>query len=279
MDTSSSAQSVWEQLKAVADSSEHESLTEVSRIISFRPYETYGPHRHRRIEINYVKKGSCILQLTNESASFRRNEIMIIASDTEHRFEAGPEGTTLMQLEFHPDLFVLPDSTVPTFFLGESGLLRIVHNVRIGQAVQRIVNELNQREKHYRPLVLLYYTELSVLLRRYMEQTYWPLCSDPAMKAAIAFIRTRFADPIAIADVAVRAGIGSRYLRKLFDRYLNLSPLEYLIQVRIDRAIELLRNTDLSVKEIAFACGFHSPQYFSRVFRRRIGRSPKSFTR
>ena len=117
-------------------------------------------------------------------------------------------------------------------------------------AVQRIVNELNQRKEHYQHLVLLYYTELLILLRRYLDRTYLPLCSDPAMKAALAFIR-----------------------------YLNLSPLEYLTQVRIDRAIELLRNTELSVKEVCFACGFQSPQYFSKVFRRQTGRPPKSIAR
>ena len=43
-----SAQSVWELLKTITDDPQHTRLAEVSRIISFRPYETYGPHRHRR---------------------------------------------------------------------------------------------------------------------------------------------------------------------------------------------------------------------------------------
>ena len=275
----SPAQSVWELLKTIADSPAYGRLAEVSRIVSFSPYETYGPHSHRRIEINYVKKGNCILRLDNESASFKRHETMIIGSDTNHRFEAGPEGATLIQLEFQPDIFALP-AAPPDAHPGDgSRLIRITNNVRIMLAVQRIVNELNQHKEHYQHLVLLYYTELLILLRRYLDRTYLPLCSDPAMKAALAFIRMHFADRIAMTEVAEAAGVSGRYLRKLFDRYLNLSPLEYLTQVRIDHAIELLRNTELSVKEVCFACGFQSPQYFSKVFRRQTGRPPKSIAR
>ena len=70
-----------------------------------RPFETFGPHKHLRIEINYVKKGNCILHLENESISFSENEMMVICSNVEHTFEAGSEDTTLMQLEFLPEVF------------------------------------------------------------------------------------------------------------------------------------------------------------------------------
>ena len=92
------------------------------RFISFYPSETYGPHKHLRIEINYVKKGYCILHLDNESVTFKEGEIMVITSDVNHLFEAGSEGTTLMQLEFLPEIFsnfnlnsrVGKDASVPT---------------------------------------------------------------------------------------------------------------------------------------------------------------------
>lgn len=277
MDTSS-AQSVWELLKTITDETGNGRLADVSRFVSFRPYETYGPHRHRRIEINYVKKGNCILQLDNESVGFNRDEMMIIGPEVSHRFEAGPDGATLMQLEFLPDIFAPAGSTAHAIFSDDNRLVRIAGNVRIVRAVQQIINELEQRKEHYRPLALLYYTELLILLNRYMDETYLPLCSDRAMKAAISFIRTRYASDITIADTALAAGVSSRYLRKLFDRYLNTSPQEYLTQVRVNRAIELLRNTELSVKEVSFSCGFRSPQYFSRVFKRQTGRLPKSMT-
>ena len=279
MNDSLSVSSVWETLRSIADRPENGRLAEVSRLVSFRPYETYGPHRHRRIEINYVKRGNCILRLAHGSASFKRDETMLIGSEVEHYFEAGAEGATLIQLEFQPDIFGPPEQGFPPLPDSESGVMRIANNLGILRAVQRIVNELEERQEDYESLVLLYYTELLILLRRYLNRTSLSISSDPAMQSALATIRTRFAEPLALGDIAVEAGVSSRYLRKLFDRYLNLSPLAYLTQVRIDRAIELLRNTEMSVKEVAFACGFQSPQYFARIFRRQTGRSPKSLTR
>ena len=105
MNNSAEHSSLWEVLKNITGNLRNQRLADVFRFISFYPGETYGPHRHLRIEINYVKKGNCILHLDNESITFREGEIMIITSDVNHLFEAGSEGTTLMQLEFLPELF------------------------------------------------------------------------------------------------------------------------------------------------------------------------------
>ena len=105
MDNRTEQYSLWELLESITENLKTKRLADVFRFISFYPGETYGPHQHLRIEINYVKKGSCILHLDNESITFREGEIMIITSDISHLFEAGADGTTLMQLEFLPEIF------------------------------------------------------------------------------------------------------------------------------------------------------------------------------
>ena len=100
-----SEQSLWGMLEGITENLKHKRLADVFRFISFYPSETYGPHKHLRIEINYVKKGYCIFHLDNESVTFKEGEIMVITSDVNHLFEAGSEGTTLMQLEFLPEIF------------------------------------------------------------------------------------------------------------------------------------------------------------------------------
>lgn len=102
-----SEQSLWGMLEGITENLKHKRLADVFRFVSFRPFETFGPHKHLRIEINYVKKGNCILHLENESISFSENEMMVICSNVEHTFEAGSEDTTLMQLEFLPEVFSL----------------------------------------------------------------------------------------------------------------------------------------------------------------------------
>lgn len=279
--------SLWELLGNITENLKSKRLADVFRFISFYPGETYGPHEHLRIEINYVKKGNCILHLDNESVTFREGETMIITSNVNHLFEAGSEGTTLMQLEFLPEIFshfnlngnsnTSPD---PVFLFSEKNrLIKIVNNVRIMRAVQRIVNELEAKGSYYRYLVVMYYAELLVLICRYMEESYLPICTNESLKKAIAYIRLNFHQDINIKDVANHTGISERYLRNLFSQYLNLSPLDFLNQIRINKAIELLRNTEMSVKEVCFQCGFRSPQYFSHLFKQLVGTSPRDITK
>lgn len=284
----STEQTLWGLLENITENLKSKRLADVFRLVSFCPFETYGPHKHLRIEINYVKKGNCILHLDDESVTFRKGEIMIITSGNNHLFEAGSEGTTLMQLEFLPEIFSYihfkPEdgtfASIPvTLFSEENRIIKIVNNVCIMRVVQRIVNELELKNRYYQYLVVMYYAELLVLIYRYMNESYLPICTNDSLKRAIAYIRLNYQLEITVHDVAERAGISERYLRRLFSQYLNLSPLDYLNQMRINKAVELLRNTEMSVKEVSYLCGFRSPQYFSRIFKQQIGVSPREITK
>lgn len=125
----------------------------------------------------------------------------------------------------------------------------------------------------------MYYAELLILINRHMEEVYLPICNNESMIRAISYIRTGYQSDISMTEVAACAGIGERYLRKLFSQHLNMSPLDFLNQIRVNKAIELLRNTEMSVKEVCFSCGFKSPQYFSRIFKQWVGTSPCELTR
>lgn len=276
----------WTFLDNITNNLKSQRLADVFCFISFYPFETYGPHKHLRLEINHVKKGNCMMHLDNESINFVEGDTMIILSNVNHVFEAGSGGTTLMQLEFLPEIFSGFDLNFPgcidgiglgsiSPFSEENKLIKIVNNIGIMRVVQRIVNELEGKNSYYQYLVVMYYAELLVLIYRYMSENYLPICQNDALKRAISFIRFNYHKDISINDVAIQADISERYLRSLFSQYLNISPLDYLNQIRINKSIELLRNTELSVKEICFQCGFQSPQYFSRIFKQQTGISPR----
>ena len=288
MDTPIDKTSLWDFLKHISDGLQSKRLADVFRFISFYPNETYGPHSHLRIEINYVKKGSCFIHLDHESVMFHEGEIMILSSNVNHLFEAGPDGCTLMQLEFLPEIFTrftmggqVDEVALGLVFLfsDRNRLIKIVNNIRIMRAVQRIVNELEAKSSYYQLLVVMYYAELLILINRHMEEAILPICTNDALKKSITFLHQHYQMNISMADVARHCGISERYLRILFSQHLQLSPLDYLNQLRINKAIDLLRNTELSIKEISFQCGFQSPQYFSRIFKQQTGKTPKAVTR
>lgn len=280
---------LFKSLDEITKQLESRSLADVFRFVSFIPFERFEQHKHIRIEMNYVKKGSCIIQLEHESISFKEDELIIILSNVSHSFQAGIEGCTLMQLEFMQELFFQNEENILGIiseepflcqaFSSDSRIIRIVNNVRIMRAIQRIVTEMNTRNSCYRHLVVLYYTELLLLIQRHMNETYLPLCNNESMRKSIDYIRQNFKQGISVGDISAHIGISERYLRKMFTQYLNMSPLDYLTQIRINAAIEMLRITDLSIKEVCFQCGFQSPQYFSRIFKQQTGVSPKDITK
>ena len=91
----------------------------------------------------------------------------------------------------------------------------------------------------------------------------------------ISYMEEHFCDPS--LDIKALCGISftsASSLQRAFAKRLTMSPKQYLIQLRMNRALELLTKNELSVKEISFSCGFTDEKYFSRAFKKRYGYSP-----
>ncbi|MEL7465487.1 MAG: GlxA family transcriptional regulator [Pseudomonadota bacterium] len=91
---------------------------------------------------------------------------------------------------------------------------------------------------------------------------------------AVEMFESELDEPMSTRDVAERVGLSPRQLERLFHRYLSTSPKKYRMEMRLNRARELLRQTDLSVIEVALASGFTSPSHFSKCYRARFGATP-----
>ena len=109
-----------EALKELVELLKQKRLADVFRFVPFAAGESYGPHSHLRIELNYVKKGSCRILLEEETVSFQEGDLMLIPSHVSHKFEAGKKGCTLMQLEFLPDIFWQVASKFPSAVIGRA---------------------------------------------------------------------------------------------------------------------------------------------------------------
>jgi len=88
------------------------------------------------------------------------------------------------------------------------------------------------------------------------------------------FCRIITYEDITMEKLAVKLYISRAYLRNLFMEQLHISPQGYLIQIRIEKAKQLLCTTEYTVSQIAAAVGYHDPLQFSRMFKKRVGGSP-----
>ena len=96
----------------------------------------------------------------------------------------------------------------------------------------------------------------------------------PRLAQVIARMEAAIEDPTSPADLAAEVGMSTRQLERLFRRYLNRSPKRYYMELRLARARNLLMQTDLSVINVALACGFSSPSHFSKCYRAQYGTTP-----
>ncbi len=97
---------------------------------------------------------------------------------------------------------------------------------------------------------------------------------SPRLSQAIKIMRGAVEERMPVAEVARQAGVSTRQLERLFGKHLNTSPKRYMMNLRLERARHLLVQTEMSVVEVAIACGFENPGHFSRIYRASYGVSP-----
>ena len=97
---------------------------------------------------------------------------------------------------------------------------------------------------------------------------------NPHLAKAIRAMQDRIDDPISPSEISDMVGISTRQLERLFGKYLNTSPKKYFMEIRLDRARNLLVQTEASVTDVSLACGFENTGHFSRVYKATYGIAP-----
>jgi len=96
----------------------------------------------------------------------------------------------------------------------------------------------------------------------------------PKLGQVIQIMEVNIEQPISPATLAHDVGMSTRQLERLFRRYLNRSPKRYYMELRLQKARNLLMQTDMSVINVALACGFASPSHFSKCYRAHYDTTP-----
>lgn len=95
-----------------------------------------------------------------------------------------------------------------------------------------------------------------------------------AVRRAVRHLEQHVEDPVDLEALSVELELGYDQFRHAFKQRTGLPPYQYHLQLRINRAKDLLRGSDLSVKQVALRLQFDDPYHFSRIFKKKTGRSP-----
>lgn len=97
------------------------------------------------------------------------------------------------------------------------------------------------------------------------------------LKNMVGFIQQNYSHKISLSDIAFSGAIGQSKCCKLFSRFFGLTPNSYLTQYRLNKSVELLKDTNMNITEIAEAVGFGGSSYYAEAFRKWIGMAPTEY--
>lgn len=227
------------------------------------------------------------------SSPLSRGDILLIPSGVIHAYD-DCDDLEIRNLIYEPDRLVLPrlDSySLPFFQLlfsprkkhGETNTVAPVMHLEednfseILNVFDRLDSERSgiQPGKQFYTLSIL--MELLLKLSRFSELktiTYQPRF---LIAGALEYMRKHYARPITIDQISKAAGMSRRNLFRYFQTLLGCTPHDYLAKIRLQHAAELLLQTNLTLSEIAFRCGFCDSNYFTKQFRKEYSTTPFHF--
>lgn len=132
--------------------------------------------------------------------------------------------------------------------------------------------ELEIIEMSYRILRYLYKNYKSTL-----ENTAKPLFYADEFKAMLSYIQENYASKVSVEEIAGAGNVGKTLCGKLFKKYTNMTPGDYLIHYRVIKGTEMLKDPNQSITDIAFSLGFTGASHFTKTFRELIGMTPNQY--
>ncbi|WP_348620766.1 helix-turn-helix domain-containing protein [Pedobacter lusitanus] len=100
---------------------------------------------------------------------------------------------------------------------------------------------------------------------------------DNMIRETIVFMKEKIGCKFKVEDFSVRYKLSVSHFSSMFHRSTGTSPMEYFIQLKIQKTCQLLYTKSITIKEIAFSLGYDDPYYFSRLFKKMMGISPEQY--
>ena len=252
-------------------------------------------HWHEEVEILYFTQGRFTVELDLQETAFAPGEICLVNAGTLHQVQSEPGASEHLALLFDPRILAfsyadeVQQRLVAPLLAGQTGLCsKVVPGDPAYLPLRGALLALQQLYAAQGPgwyiRAKLQLLELLAALGeagalRPTPQGRLPGEAVARYKAVVSCIRARYMEKLTLAQLARAAGCSPEYLCRFFRKISGSTPMEYLVAFRIEQAKALLRATGDSVLEISLACGFDSPSYFNRQFKRRTGQTPSAYRR
>lgn len=235
------------------------------------------PHTHNHMELFFIVGGKGQFLIDDQLHPVDVNNLVIINPNilhTEVSLNAQPLEYIVLGIE-GVELAASSASDVPFHILDRH------ESVEISGCLRNILREMEQKNTGYEDVCQAY---MEILIIRLMRTTTLAVPAEPQAistnrqcAAVRRYIDLHFKEALTLEQLAEEGHMNKYYLSHAFKREYGISPINYMISRRIEESKYLLAETDLSLSQIAQLLGFSSLSYFSQVFHRSQGISPKEY--
>ena len=245
-------------------------------------------HSHKELEVMYVIEGACLIETKDESFHLKKGEFVFIDNLVEHRLNVS-EPCKMINIEFyftHTNKMIVSmkhlieqSQHLQQLIEMEQPYIILKHSDEIDRLLKMIIFESDQQNRD--DLVslmigqlLIHLARLGVKTKEAQSQMY---IVNKYVEETIQYMHYSYEKDIKVQDLADAVNVHPNYLHRIFKQVMNESIIEYLTKLRVRQAKVLLRDTNLSIIEITHKVGMNSSQYFSQVFKRYVGCTPRDY--
>ncbi|MFP7175503.1 AraC family transcriptional regulator [Priestia filamentosa] len=266
----------------------------------FHTIESVPLHCHNFQEFVLITKGSCIHHFNNFSMPLIPGDVFLVPPHEKHGYTIETP-VSMYNCQFYPNQIadwwneqfgtILSNLTASEnnkpVYPADLNRQHIIHlSVQDAKRVQAMMDIMlkeqteqgfafQQVKQDYLNLILVIITRAR--LEQYANLQKGEHSSQNIVTEAQQFIEENLAEQIDFSDYARVNSISPGYFRATFKAATGLPPVEYLNRLRMVRAIEYLKNQVVPISEVAATVGIYDANYFSRLFRKFIGYSPREF--
>ena len=245
----------------------------------------YELHNHSAVEVLLTLEGTVTYIVRDKVYEVRKGEILIVPPDTLHELSMG-EGSSRYLYLFEPeailnmrDINAMSEHFHRVFHLRDGSDA----HVRIRELLLKIQGVYEKHEQMWNALCYSYFLRIyTVLGQRYLSGVRSRPKAEHSVdsevvNAAMTYINSHYKEDLSLEDVSGFAGFSRYYFSRSFKKHTGSSFKDYLIQKRLQVAMDLLIQTNMQMKDVAQESGFGSVATFNRVFRENKGCTPTQY--
>lgn len=261
-------------------------------------------HRHEFMQINYICQGKGGHYINKQEFKIIKGDIFVIPPYVPHKINTGNESSIqIFEFEFIPEFInqnfgsienvesFFDFAYIEPFLVGESKVrprLNLVGRIQI--EAENILNEVlieyTERKSGYLLIIKSLLLKLLVMVGREFTKELQDSESRSAFDrhrdsifGAINYIEQNYAKELSVEEVSKISMLSQSYFSYLFKSITAKTFTEYLNDIRISKAMELLRATNKRVLDICYDVGFNNVNHFNRLFRQKTGITPMVYRR